>query len=69
MSDTNDDPVLAHLLARRAGLAAALAHTTARLAEVDLMISTLGDGRTRVRRRIKAEPQPGLSIPEPTEAE
>jgi hypothetical protein len=68
MSDTNDDPLAAHLLARRAALAAIITDASARMAEVDGMIATLADGRTRVRRRIKAEPQPGLSIPEPTEA-
>lgn len=53
MSDTNDDPMLAHLKARRRELATRLDGIRERLAEIDELLSVLADGRTRVRRKLK----------------
>ncbi len=66
MSDNADDPVLAHLRARQAELQEVRADATARLAEVELLIATLQDGRTRVRRRLKEAAPPGNGASEPT---
>ncbi len=55
MSDSNDDPMLAHLRERKAQLLSVIVDNTARLAEVDDLIAILADGRTRVRRRLKGE--------------
>jgi hypothetical protein len=69
MSDTNtDDPVLLHLRERKRDLEIYAAETAARLAEIDGLITTLGDGRTRVRRRLREVP-PQLAIPDPPETE
>ena len=58
MSDTNEDPVILHLRERKAALEADVAHATARLMEVEALLMTLADGRTRVRRRLKEVPPP-----------
>ena len=54
MSDAHtDDPVLAHLRERKATLEGVAADTMARLAEIDALLATFADGRTRVRRRLE----------------
>jgi|SoimicmetaTmtLMB_FD_contig_31_4171958_length_367_multi_3_in_0_out_0_1 hypothetical protein len=59
MSDAHtDDPVLAHLRERKATLEGVAADTMARLAEIDALLATFADGRTRVRRRLKEIPAP-----------
>ncbi len=55
MSDSNDDPMLAHLRGRRTELATRLAYIQERLAEIDELLSVLADGRSRVRRKLKGE--------------
>jgi hypothetical protein len=70
MSDTNtDDPVLDHLWQRKRDLEISAAETAARLAEIDRLLKTLGDGRTRVRRKQKDAAAPGTGTAEqPQEA-
>jgi predicted CopG family antitoxin len=51
MSDT--DPVLEHLTERKRELSDALAMYAGRLAEVDLLIDKITDGRSRVRRKLR----------------
>ena len=69
MSDSNiDDPVLQHLRERKAALRD---DATARLMEVDALLTALSDGRTRVRRRLVAQLRPGeqaAAVTEPPEA-
>jgi len=72
MSDSNiDDPVLQHLRERKAALRDIVADATARLMEVDALLTALSDGRTRVRRRLVAQLRPGeqaAAVTEPPEA-
>jgi hypothetical protein len=63
MSDTNDDPVLAHLRERRAALQEMISGALARLDEINSLLTTLGDGRTRVRKRIKENPADRQTYP------
>ena len=58
MSDTDTDPVLAHLRERKAALEAMATDIKARLEEVSDLLDRLSDGRTRVRRRLKEVPAP-----------
>ncbi len=55
MSDSNDDPVLDHLRARRTALQLDIDHAAARMVEVELLIQQFSDGRSRVRRKMKGE--------------
>ncbi len=55
MSETNDDPVIGYLRARRAELEQARADAVARIEEIGLLLKQLGDGRTRVQRKLKGE--------------
>ncbi len=55
MSDSNDDPVIQHLRERKVELEARIIDATARLGEIDGLLTTLSDGRTRVRRKLKGE--------------
>jgi len=56
MSDSIEDPVLQHLRERKRELEDRITDARARLAEVDGLIASLGDGRTRIRRRLKEAP-------------
>jgi len=59
MSDSNiEDPVLQHLRERKRELEDRITDARARLGEVDGLIASLGDGRTRIRRRLKEAPAP-----------
>ncbi len=55
MSDSIDEPMAAYLRARRAELEQARADAVARIEEVDLLLQQIGDGRSRVRRRLRGE--------------
>ncbi len=70
MSDTpQSDPVLLHLRERKLELEHVVDDATARLAEIDALLATFADGRTRVRRKLKEAPAPQLAIPEPPETD
>ena len=75
MSDNSiEDPVLQHLRERKRELEDRITDARARLAEVDGLIASLGDGRTRIRRRLKEAPAPAdaqhqfQAVTEPPEA-
>ncbi len=55
MSDSNDDPVIQHLRDRKAALEQTITDSRARLEEVQMLIKTLSDGRTRVRRKMTGD--------------
>ncbi len=73
MSDTNEDPMLAHLRGRRTELITRRDGILERLAEIDELLSVLADGRSRVRRKMKGEvstpPSNGASEPTTVPAE
>jgi hypothetical protein len=66
MSDTPSEPMFDYHCKRRRELLAIIADATSRLAETDATLAMLGDGRTRVRRRLKEAP--ALLIPDPPAA-
>lgn len=64
MSDTPTDPFLEHLRERQQQLEGVIAAATIRLEEINGLLATLGDGRTRVRRRLKVDGSTPMA-PEP----
>lgn len=53
MSDSTEDAVIQHLRDRERDLTRVIVDATARREEVQMLIATLHDGRTRVRRKLK----------------
>lgn len=70
MSDSTEDAVIQHLRDRERDLTRVIVDATARREEVQMLIATLHDGRTRVRRKLKdvvtLGVAPGNGASEPT---
>lgn len=68
MSDSTEDAVIQHLRDRERDLTRVIVDATARREEVQMLIATLHDGRTRVRRKLKEVTLvvPGNGASEPT---
>lgn len=71
MSDSMDNPLIEHLRERARELQQVRDDATARLEEINGLLATFADGRTRVRRRLAAvdAQQARLPTPEPPEAD